>query len=297
MKRLFFILIFLSFASNLLAQKEIAVIGGANHIPKTALKVTITVKKEIIEIGPYARYAQQFLGINAPLNDFIHYSIENSVIESVENSVTQHSEISKCGGDIEFLDMGINPIYSTKSSTSAGALNADRTTTTQKSLEAMAEDAARTIFTIRKSKLDIITGETQDAFGAGIKAAIDEMNRIEHEYIALFVGKKSVSYSTYAFGLIPSSNKKNYVLGRFSNQEGMLDILSADGGQIALILAPEQTVQFVVTKDKKGKKEIPNISYIVPEWINATLMLGTTAISTSMINMYQFGKLVLPVIE
>lgn len=55
------------------------VVGSSNSVvyalPRTTLKVIVVVEKESIRKGPYARYAQKYLGVMAPLADKDIYTI------------------------------------------------------------------------------------------------------------------------------------------------------------------------------------------------------------------------------
>ena len=43
-------------------------------IPTSPLAVDLTVEKEVVTVGPYARYAQKFLGVRGALSDKTLYS-------------------------------------------------------------------------------------------------------------------------------------------------------------------------------------------------------------------------------
>ena len=58
----------------------------AYSLPRTTLKVTVEVEKESIRKGPYARYAQKFLGVMAPLADKDIYTITGGKIGFAEEA-------------------------------------------------------------------------------------------------------------------------------------------------------------------------------------------------------------------
>lgn len=293
MKNIITLLIACFFVNNLFAQKIII----DHQIPKTALQVVVMVKKEVVVSGPYARYAQQYLGITAPLSGRTEYSIANATVGVIDGNSTKCNIVSN-NEDVNFLDMGVDPTYAAEVS-SGGNLRADKLRAKDKSLAEMAKDAANMIYKLRKKRLEVITGETQDSFGEGVKTAVSEMNRIEQMYIDLFVGKKIVSYSTHNFGLVPSSEITSYVICRFSPKEGVLDVLSANGESLALLLVPENTVKFVPQPTGRKNKNVvfDTNSYIVKDWVKASLMLKTEHITTSMLEMFQYGKLIIPVVD
>ena len=45
-------------------------------IPTSPLAVDLTVEKEVVTVGPYARYAQKFLGVRGALSDKTLYSVK-----------------------------------------------------------------------------------------------------------------------------------------------------------------------------------------------------------------------------
>lgn len=287
MKKVLLIIISTFCFVNLFAQEENVTLQASEATLKTALQVTVTVKKESIKTGPYARYAQQYLGVNAPLNDNVTYSIESGAVSVIEGNGSDNDYVCT-DVDMDFVDMGLGSVV-----TSAGDVQADITGIGVMSAKMMAMEAANTIFTIRKRRLDVITGESQDTYGEGLTSAIQEMNRIEQQYINLFMGKKSVTFSQYTFGVIPAVGESNYIICRFSSEKGLLDILSNKGKHIALLLNPENSIQLVDLSSYKGNKnEITKIKTI-PDWTTATLVHDGTPITTTMVKVLQYGKMVI----
>lgn len=61
-------------------------------LPKTVLTVHLTVEKQIIKNGPYAEFAQKYLGIeNTPTKNIEKYKIKN--VEMYENSIADTEQI------------------------------------------------------------------------------------------------------------------------------------------------------------------------------------------------------------
>lgn len=229
-------------------------------LPQTGIKVVLKVAHEKIEKGPYAKYSQQFLGVVAPLSDRESYTIlSGSLSTYTEGDVSNIYVVSDAtvtsldveGEDIKtenetkeysktaqinlpsFSDLSISPIVSV-----------DKVTVSEKSVDEMARDAANTIFTLRKRRFDLITGESsENAFGAGLGAAIDEMKRIEDEYLSLFVGKKTTIIKDYIFDVVPKDGEANYVVCRFTKNIGIVDAMDVSGEPILLVVTPEGNVK------------------------------------------------------
>lgn len=253
--------------------------------PKSVLDVRVVVEKESITAGPYARFSQQYLGVIPALNDKTTYSIVGGDIISsqIGSRVSSAMNLSESSDKALFLDLGINPIVS-----SDPAYGVNRTAAKEKSLQEMASDAATTIFTLRKRRFDLVTGDSgPEAFGAGMEAAIKEMARIENAYLELFVGKKEVSYQVYHFSVAPVDNKFTYSLCRFSAESGILDIIEQGGEVLILSLVDQNIVQ--PPKPFLPVKGVVYQSVFIPDMCSATITLGTKPIVTKAVEVYQFG--------
>ena len=107
----------------------------------------------------------------------------------------------------------------------------------------MAQDAANAIFSLRRHRIDLVTGEAgENVFGAGLKAALEEIDRLEQEYLSLFLGKQFRQRIVREFSVVPSKDEPATVVCRFSDTAGLLsafvsvrtgDRVARDVGQIA----------------------------------------------------------------
>ena len=288
-------------------------------LPRTAVKVTLSVVKEEVKKGPYAKYAQQYLGVQAPLTDKVNYAIAGASLSAVNeaepssililddpSAATVAVETAEgtvaCGtavgggvvpavtegvNSVLFNDMGISPIVYTP----AGSLDADRRTAREKTTEEMAADAAGAIFTLRKRRFDLITGESgENVFGAGLKAALDEMQRLEDRYLALFVGNKTVTRTVQEFEVVPEPGKNNIVVCRFSKTGGLVDLNDMTGEPVVLSVNPEGRVQPYAGEPKKGVKGL--VAYRVADMAQCRLFNGQELLAVKRLPIYQFGTLV-----
>ena len=79
-------------------------------------------------------------------------------------------------------------------------------------LEDAAREAANTIFSLRRHRIELITGEAgENVFGEGLKAALAEIERLEQSYLELFLGKRVVTTETRRYVVYPQSDKKQYI--------------------------------------------------------------------------------------
>lgn len=304
----------------------------AYSLPRTAITVGLVVEKETIRKGPYARFAQRLLGVVAPLADKELYQIKgasmsyseesdpskvyaidandktlaalaltkNNIAEPNNSASLDNSFASSATDRFTFNDLGIAPIVTTRTivshiqnDSSFVKVAPDRTQIEEKSLEQMANDAADAIFTLRKRRFDLVTGEAgENVFGAGLEAAIKEIARIEQEYLSLFLGKQSVQQIVKEYVIVPDSGKLNYIVARFSDTEGVMSDSDLSGKPIVLELRPENRAAHYALPRKAGRDSRPLLYYRVADVAQCRLLDGKREICKERIPIYQLGATV-----
>ena len=152
--------------------------------PSTSVAVDLIVEKEQTVVGPYARYAQKFLNMRGSLVDKTVYSLKGVKLavtggEDVIADAVPAAEVTETS-------------YMGSASEFAKVLP-DRMSATAVSEEEAAANAAQAIFSIRKHRMDLITGEAgENFFGAGLKDALAALDAAEQEYLELFLGQWSL---------------------------------------------------------------------------------------------------------
>lgn len=289
MKKFIFVAFVLMCAVSVVsAQKTTTVNTNGTYItPKTSVVVEIVVKHESVTVGPYSRYATQLLGVVAPLNDKEIYSIE--AVKIKEDTYGTMSGIAKKGGKqhaafqkgnvvlsgSQFIDMSLTPIF-----TESGG---------EKSMKAMASDAASVIFKVRQRRFDVVTGEAgEGVYGEGLKVALAEMARIEKEYLELFLGKTNVEYVTYQYEIVPEKGKENYMLCRFDKNSGIIDGLKITGTPVVLSILDENRV----TAQPVAKKKIETAvnRYAVADIALCKISIGETILGEKRLPIFQLGE-------
>ncbi len=245
--------------------------------PYTVLMVGVVIEKESICKGPYARFAQKYLGTIAPLNDKDVYTVRRADISYSDPATAAKPARRNATGHI-----GRNePKFPN--------VNIDRLSSAERGLEDMARDAANTIYSIRKRRFELVTGEFGDnVFGGGLKAALQELDRMESEYMALFFGKSSKTFEVRTFEIIPQKDKTNYIVCRFSASAGLLPESDLSGTPVVLSLAPDKTVKPAAAP--KGAKTVEY--YRVADFVQCTVTGPSGELAKSRIPVYQFGETV-----
>lgn len=257
-------------------------------IPTTSIVVDITVRKESVRTGPYARFAQRHFGTIAPLTDKDSYTITDAQIYWYDNN-------SAPAPQIPALAEAIPPIYTSHIESEGEFLKVrpDKVSSANKSVENAAKDAAQAIFDIRKRRAELISGDyAETVFGEGLRAAIERLDKMENDYLELFYGKHSVSYETVRYTIVPEDDRTVYVICRWSESAGLLPENNLTGQPVILDMKPQKmaTVLYPPTlPTKKDKNAPPTDDYIVAENTLCRIVEGKRELAKQTIPIYQFG--------
>jgi hypothetical protein len=166
----------------------------------------------------------------------------------------------------------------------------------KKDPKSKAEEAAKFLFELRQRRFEIITGDVDHVFnGSSLKDALREINRLEKEYLSLFIGKHFVESRVYKFHISPEKayEKKSYPVFYFSESDGALSEPSRTSTPFSLTIIPSGKINTV--EGVKTKTKIASIYYRIPETVTAQLLLGTKEVCSGRMQVYQMGKeLVVP---
>lgn len=305
-------------------------------LPITNIHLIVEATHESFIAGPYAKFAQKYLGVEA-----IEGNRESFKISSVElipyieadpsvnialflgkqrNASANFLEMTNQGlimwsdsyagksQKIQFSDLNSNALYaksvagsnltseqSTLYRTVKGASGAERVAVQQqhvveKSIEKRAEEIASQIFHLRAKRLNIITGDTDATFsGDALRAAVEEINRLEEEYLTLFMGKTNTKIQKMSFDVVPKANneKQIYIAFRISESSGLMPANNLSGRPVVLELIKEEKVASVNIDASSSSKD--KVTYRKPAVVNARLMDGQELLLQSRIPVYQLG--------
>lgn len=326
-------------SGQLLRGSEPAPAGAVIYsLPSTTITLEVTAEHESFVAGPYAAFAQKYLGIEARSTSGDTYTIHSVemrpyVEADPQLSVAINLSASK-NGAASFLSLcSQGLVIASESYTGepvawrfpaqldrsvfdkAGATqNLDSRTTTlyktvqtaqglekvpvqqsqivEKSIEKKAEQTASLIFKLRQTRIDIITGNTDATYsGEAMHAALKEIDRLENEYMSLFVGKKKIEKQKAVFDVVPSldNNNQMYIAFRISDTQGLLPAQNMSGRPIVLELVSTGAPVQSLPVDGSAKDRI---YYRKPVTVTARLLDGQKELMQGRIPVYQFGKVV-----
>lgn len=178
----------------------------------------------------------------------------------------------------------------------------------EKSLEKKAQEAASTILSLRAKRIEIITGDTDATFsGEALQAAVEQIDKLEEELMALFIGRVESHIQKMTFDVIPTNtNEQEIIIAfRFSETQGLLQSDEISGRPIVMEVIPQYEVQegedaTEVTVNepyiKKGAKNLKeaqnrgNIEYRIPSICTVKLFDADILLLQSRVPVYQKGE-------
>lgn len=164
----------------------------------------------------------------------------------------------------------------------------------RKTLEKKAEEAAKLILEIRSDRYYLSAGLV-DPLPAGfdIKTAMEGLDRLEEEYLSLFIGKSFSEDFLKEYYLVPKGTvaQERFVLDRFSASEGFV---SEDGEAIELTIKSigNSSSYKNLLPQAPEPESFNRLYYRIPELCDVSVTLADRPLSYNRISIFQSGALV-----
>ena len=158
----------------------------------------------------------------------------------------------------------------------------------EKSLEQKAAETANTILDLRRQRLQIVTGDTDATYsGEAMGAAIEELTRLEQEYMTLFTGYSDYQTQKMRFDVIPEAGRENqmYIAFRISDKSGLVPADDMSGKPVVMEIVPQAIAQ---TELRNSASNV--IHYRIPAICTVKLKNGADLLLQSRIPVYQLGQ-------
>jgi hypothetical protein len=159
-----------------------------------------------------------------------------------------------------------------------------------KTIEDEANEAAKLILKIRKSRIKLLRGKlTYPPDGESLKLDIEELDKLENTYLDMFTGIKFQEKRNFTYYVTPKKEQLNTDLCYFSSEKG-IEPLPLPGNRLL-------TLQILKVNDLPPAISLPpaktsNILYIrIPATVNAILKISDKSIASERLSVYQFGMI------
>lgn len=312
-------------------------------LPSTVIALEVTAVQENFYAGPYARYAEKYLGIKARQADQTSFQItEIKMTPMVEPDQEHRYSVVLQNGQLDatflklssaglvsfadavtdrpvnwrfpvavygdFSDKGVNSNLTSeaavlykknKNESSFSKVSVQQDVIVAKTPEQKAAETAEMIVKLREHRLQLVTGDADAAYsGEALKAAIDELARLEKEYMSLFVGYTETQEQKKNFEVIPDGARETqkYIAFRISDVAGLVPADNLAGKPVIMELLPQEIApvpELTEEQIKKMSKKAPVIlaHYRIPAVCTVKVTAGPTELLQSRIAVYQLGQI------
>ena len=289
--------------------------GVTYALPKTSLIVTAEVTKVTCKAGPYYKYAEKYLGVkDAVTNDHVYYELgkiylENKGVPDEENTYTIEFKSKTVAPYVYLTEDGLmcsinadyTPAEANLKNTKHEAQTAETTDVTAVMTEELlmagsvtrqAEVAAKQIYRLRESKMDIVSGEADNMppDGEAMKLVLQQLTDQEQALTTLFIGRRQRKTTFHEVRIVPQDDLNKEVLFRFSEKLGLLDADDLGGQPVYLNLhATERAPELDPKEAEKKEKMLKGIVYNVPGKARVEIETGTKKLYQGEVQIVQFG--------
>lgn len=283
------------------------------YLPKTVTEIEFVASKTTRKAGEYYQYARKYLGISDVITeDSETWHLESATITSRgEANTDERYQLTFKAGQTPYIFvseehtiLSVNTAPDTNTTTTATAANQDviNDIDSSKALSSdilmsgsiakMAEMAAKQIYRIRESRMDILTGDADNmpADGESLRIVIEQLEQQEQALTALFEGTTSVEYVTQKMIYTPTDNVENQVILRFSEHLGFVDASDLCGAPIYLSVDVTERGEYPL--DNKGVvKKVPKgaLAYNIPGKIDISLHFDSKTLAREELSVAQLG--------
>lgn len=302
-------------------------------LPSTTLSFEVEAECESFFAGPYAKYANKYLGVDVRTADEVNYQltgVKMTPLVEADHSARYSLAVSKpieatflrlsstglvsfsdgsfgdesvwrfpsaAKGDFAGKGVGSNltseetTLYrNVKGGSEYNKVAVQQNVIVEKSLEKRAAETAEMIFALREKRVQIVTGDTDATYtGEAMAAAIEEISRLEQEYMSLFVGYSDIQKQKMKFDVVPDPNRESqkYIAFRISDTAGLVSADNMSGKPVILEIIPQDIASVpAASASAKG----PVAFYRVPAVCTVKLMNGSQVILQSRTPIYQLGR-------
>lgn len=290
--------------------------GIVYSLPKTAIDIRVTLSRTVEKPGPFAQYAQKYLGENPTITkkrtvwkieqvDILpkgiadpekRYAIqlkkENRTAfylnkEGMLVSINQEPKAEPLAPQHPRRPVAIKKKEAKKEAEYAQLYTESMLISS--SVRNMAETAAQQIYLLREYRLDLLTGNSDEIpQGQSFEILLREMNKRESLLTSLFLG--TAESETIVKDIIVSPDKNNTVAFRFSEQKGILPDDDLSGEPVYIQLDAKEIVE--APTDAKGKVIAPAqnaLVYITPGKADVSALYKGESLCQKEIPMAQLG--------
>ena len=270
--------VFYQYAERYLGAEEIIMENNTNcqlHAVRIATESSADTERA------YKVTAQK--GINTQLvslsedGRLVGYGIENASLQFSERSQGELQNGSKAAYSLEAKSEELMPLL--EEQFMAG------------SVAKVAEGAAKQIYRIRETRLNILAGDVEHvpADGKAMELVLNELDKQEQALVALFVGKTQVTHHTQAVRYVPGESVEKEVVCRLSAHNGIVDKNDLSGEPLYLTLVAKKQTLLPAGIADKNTPLLSQIHYNLPGEAQVALTFKGKQMAEQNVAVAQYG--------
>ena len=241
--------------------------------PSTTLAVDLVFETEQVVVGPYAKYAQKYLETRGALVDKSTTSLKSAKLAVVTDNAFAAGTVAEPTTTISSYLGSENEFPK---------ISPDRTSSSAMSLDDAAAQAAQAIFTIRKNRMDLISGEAgENVFGGGLKDALEALDAKEQAYLELFLGKKVTTTYTQRVIVPIVAGVNEYVISRTT---------SGKPEDIKLVLTPSEATPKFSTLSEVDPRDKTAIAVRIANIATCAVKVGNNVVGSASLPIFELGR-------
>ena len=250
--------------------------------PSTTIVVDLTIEKEQTIVGPYARYAQKYLDVRGSLVDKTTYAVKSANLSVMAcDAMIKSGETAPVTVSVESY---MNPV------TEFPKVLPNRLSMSPSTVEDAASQAAQAIFTLRKKRMELITGDAgENVFGGGLQDALKALEAQEQAYLELFLGKKVTTVYTERI-IVPMTGAESYTIAKLSSSAGLEAATAANGTEIKLSVKGSGTAPRLKSIPEVDPKDKTAIMVRLADNATCAVSVGDKVVGSAVLPVFELGR-------
>ena len=250
--------------------------------PSTTIVVDLTIEKEQTIVGPYARYAQKYLDVRGSLVDKTTYAVKEANLTVMAcDGMIKSGETAPATVSVESY---MNPVAEFPK------VLPNRLSMSPTTIEDAASQAAQAIFTLRKKRMELITGDAgENVFGGGLQDALKALEAQEQAYLELFLGKKVTTVYTERF-IVPMTGAESYTIAKLSSSAGLEAATAANGTEIKLTVKGSGVTPKLNSIPEIDPKDKTAIMVRLADNATCAVSVGDKMVGSAILPVFELGR-------
>lgn len=250
--------------------------------PSTTIVVDLTIEKEQTIVGPYARYAQKYLDVRGSLVDKTTYAVKDANLSVMAcDGMIKSGETAPATVSVESY---MNPVAEFPK------VLPNRLSMSPTTIEDAASQAAQAIFTLRKKRMELITGDAgENVFGGGLQDALKALEAQEQAYLELFLGKKVTTVYTERF-IVPMTGAESYTIAKLSSSAGLESATAANGTEIKLTVKSSGVTPKLNSIPEIDPKDKTAIMVRLADNATCAVSVGDKMVGSAILPVFELGR-------